>query len=542
MDHRRDWEKMREGIIGFGESSNRKSYFPELQNKISELESAREQLRLSEQNLRALFNTISDAIFIHRLDGTILEANEAMFTLYGVSESTFKSFTIKDYSSTSANNPPATSIYKELEHKQTMIFDWKARRPLDNTTFDVEVAIRPFNWFGEATIVAVVRDVTERKQLEEMLRQSQKMDAVGQLAGGVAHDFNNMLAGILGAAELLKLNIDSGQSENRELINIIQTSASRAADLTKKLLVFSRKDFGPKSVIDLADIVSDTVAILSHTIDRNIIISVNATEFSPMILGNASLIQNMLMNLAINASHAMPHGGKLSFMIKEVDVDPEQCKNSEFTIIPGCYISIDITDTGCGIEPHHIIHIFEPFFTTKEQGRGTGLGLASVYGGIKEHNGAIKVHSVVGAGSTFTLLFPKSMTNAIIPHRTEDIQGKGTILVVDDESVVRLTTKLLLESLGYTVITAENGYEGMLYFIAHSNEIDLVIMDMIMPVMGGKEAIAKIHSCKPTIPIIIATGFTNEEDLHSLNDRKRTQLLRKPFGRKELSEALSKAF
>lgn len=389
----------------------------------------------------------------------------------------------------------------------------------------------------------VTRDITEirriqneREKLKERLHQSQKMEAIGQLGGGVAHDFNNALGGIMGIAELLRSQ-NFSKDEQNDFLGIIITTCTRAADLTRKLLMFSRKESRANAAVDCVKIVSDSVALLEHTIDKNISVSIENHAAHSSIVGDASLLQNALMNMGINASHAMPNGGKLTFTLKNLELDKEYCEFSPFEIQPGEYLEIAIRDTGCGMPPEVLSRIFEPFFTTKEQGKGTGLGMAAVYGTIKEHNGAITVNSEVGAGTVFRVYLPIIAETVRSEAQTEElVTGTGTVLVIDDEELIRFIASSLLKTLGYQVIVADNGLEGVNAFREMAGQIDLIILDMIMPVMGGREAFHRLREIRSDIPIVIASGFAKEEDMAELKKLGANGFLNKPFRKVELAQ------
>ncbi len=409
----------------------------------------------------------------------------------------------------------------------------------------VDFSLRPlYAESGELTlIIAESQDITteknalkQKEKLNEQLHQSQKMEAVGQLAGGIAHDFNNALGGIVGAAELLKTG-DLSPSEQEEYIELILTAGERAGDLTHKLLLFSRKGNKVSTVVDCVKIVNETVALLKHTINKNISVTMDSRAVQTSVVGDDSQLQNAIMNMAINASHAMPNGGELSFTLENLELDAEYCEISPFEIAPGEYLEIAIRDTGTGMTPEVQSRIFEPFFTTKEAGKGTGLGMSAVYGTVQEHNGAITVNSEVGTGTVFRIYFP--VTTETVKREIERdtiVGGTGTILVIDDEELIRITASALLVNLGYKVILATNGLEGVTTFQEAKDEIDLVILDMIMPIMGGREAFLKLREIDPTIPVIIASGFAKEEDMSALKSQGVNGFLNKPFRRAELAE------
>ncbi len=383
-------------------------------------------------------------------------------------------------------------------------------------------------------------DVSNKIKLEEQLRQTQKMNVVGQLAGGVAHDFNNSLMGIIGAAELLKLGTAS-LSEREEYLQMILTAANRAGDLTKKLLLFSHKAHRASTVVDLAGIVEDTVALLRRTIDKGIEVMVVNEADRTMVVGDDSLLQNCFMNLGINASHAILKEGSLTFTLVNRVLDREFCSGSSFKIAPGEYLEVSVRDTGHGMSPEIVSRIFEPFFTTKEQGRGTGLGLAGVYGTVVDHHGALDVDSEVGVGTVFRLYFPLAAGQASVVSREDAAtHGTGTILLADDEELIRVTTKALLEGLGYKVIIAENGVQCVARFQENRPNVDLVLLDMVMPIMGGRDAFKRIRAIDPLIPVIIASGFSKEEDLESAREQGVSGFLNKPFRRVELSLTVAK--
>lgn len=393
----------------------------------------------------------------------------------------------------------------------------------------------------------ILMDITDKKfaeekqmKLTEQLMHSQKMDAIGQLAGGVAHDFNNVLAAILGSAEMLKLS-QLPKEKEIDFINVIINSAKRAGELTQKLLSFSRKGAKASTPIDCLKVVSDTVSLLKHTLNKNISISLESRADFMTIIGYDSNIQNALVNMGINASHAMPDGGYLIFTLQNLVLDEEYCSASPFDIKPGTYLEISVRDTGIGMSPEIMNRIFEPFFTTKEQGKGTGLGLSMVYGMVQEHEGSINVYSEPGSGTVFHIYFPVIQGSIKTEENTEEaIHGSGTILVIDDEELIRITASAILNSLGYTVILAENGEEGIKRYRENLDQIDLIILDMIMPVMGGRETFKHIREINISVPVIIASGFAKEEDMKVLRNQGVSGFLQKPFRRSDLADLMAK--
>lgn len=384
-------------------------------------------------------------------------------------------------------------------------------------------------------------DITERKRLSEQLAQAQKMEAIGQLAGGVAHDFNNSLAGIIGAAEVLRY--EAGAVEKREnLLDLIILAAERAGKLTQKLLAFSRKAPKASSPVDVLAIVKDVTEILARTLDRNIQIRVDAQAANTWVVGDDALLQNAFLNLGINAGHAMPAGGALGFKLMTRTLDGAFCDAVPFDLAPGDFLEIEVRDTGTGMSPEVRDRIFEPFFTTKEQGKGTGLGLSAVYGSVQDHHGAITVDSEPGRGTTFHIYLPLASRDQVTPAATAlPEEGTGTLLFIDDDDLLRVTGRAMLERLGYTVFTAEDGRAGIELFRARKGQIDLILLDMIMPAMGGREALARIRDLDPDIPVVMCSGFSKGDDLANLGEYALAGFLHKPFRGVELAQVVARA-
>ncbi len=389
---------------------------------------------------------------------------------------------------------------------------------------------------------AVIRidDVTREKKLEEQLSQSQKMDAIGQLAGGIAHDFNNMLGGIMGAAELLKLPKRNIDQKGIELVDLILIASKQAADLTAKLLALGHKSKVFSTVVDIHKIIDDTIAILNRTIDRKIKLILTKEAESHNVIGNSSSLQNILLNLGINAAHAMTDSGIIQIKTKNSKLDKSYCEFSPFDIKPGEYIEIEIRDSGCGISSENMKKIFEPFFTTKDQGKGSGLGLAAVYGTVKSHQGAVTIDSLLNVGTSFHVFLPCSKKTADPEHSDVEIQyGTGQILLIDDEKIIRKTGKGMLEEMGYKVITAKNGKEGVDVYRNMYKEIDIIIMDMIMPEMNGREAFLKMKEINKNCKVIIASSFAKKEVLDELDKADLSGFISKPFNYPEMGKLIS---
>lgn len=382
----------------------------------------------------------------------------------------------------------------------------------------------------------------EQAKIQEHMQQVQKLEAIGQLAGGVAHDFNNLLVGILGYSNLLKLESERG-TLTYDAARTIEKAAERAAELTQQLLGFARRGKHQNVQVNMHTLIQEALRLLGRTMDKNIRITQKLSAAKPLVMGDPSQLQQVLLNLAVNARDAMPDGGRLLVESSMKVLDETFCRTHPGAVT-GHYLMIQVTDTGCGIPAEISGRIFEPFFTTKEQGKGTGLGLAMVYGIIKNHGGYITVESLVGSGSTFCIYLPCAMEPEIT---TADIEppapnmGTGNVLVVDDEEVVRKVSRQMLERLGYSVRTFSSGFEAMQFFAEHSREVNLVLLDMLMPEMSGQETFRRMKQVDPQVRAILFSGYGLNEKAQEIMDEGMLGFLHKPFNLKELSEALSSA-
>lgn len=357
-------------------------------------------------------------------------------------------------------------------------------------------------------IIGVNRDITEQKKLEEKIRQSQKIEIVGQLAGGVAHDFNNILTAIIGYANLLLMKLEPGDP-SRGYVDQILASSERAADLTHSLLAFSRNQVINPVLIDINKVVADIKKILERVIGEDVQLKVTTSDKPLTVRVDKSQIEHVLMNLATNARDAMPRGGVLRITTEQGTIAGRFVENNLDDNVEN-YAVITVSDDGSGMDKATQERIFEPFFTTKEVGKGTGLGLAMVYGAVKQHNGFINVYSEPGLGSIFKIYLPLAGMRAPAAQKKKmpPPTGTETILLIEDDSLVRQVTKQMMESFGYSVIESLDGPEAIALFRAQKDRIDLVVSDMIMPKMNGKEVYYELKKIKPDVKILFVSGYT----------------------------------
>jgi len=382
-----------------------------------------------------------------------------------------------------------------------------------------------------AGMLFIFRDITERKQLEAQLIQAQKMEAVGTLAGGIAHDFNNNLQGIFACTEILLMSKDEKHPDYAKL-KTIEKSVERASNLTKQLLVFGRKMDNRFEPVDLNHEIRQVSNILDRTIPKMISIKLDLDNSIRLINADPGHLEQVMMNLGVNARDAMPDGGSLFFKTEEIVLDEKYCAANP-CFKTGVYILLSVSDTGCGIQDDALEHIFEPFFTTKKKGKGTGLGLSMVYGIVKDHGGNIICTSVPGKGTTFKLYFP--IAESMVKMKTEVEAGtliKGnneTILLVDDEETNRELGKEILEGFGYHTITAMDGESALTCYRENKDRIDLIIMDLIMPGMGGAACLREIMKFDPEARVIIASGFTSDKTMLDSLKYAAKDFINKPY-------------
>jgi len=389
-----------------------------------------------------------------------------------------------------------------------------------------------------------VEDITERLNLEAQLFQSQKMESVGQLAAGVAHDFNNMLTIIQGHSGMLMARPNL-PTELFDSAQAIYFASERAAGLTRQLLMFSRKNVMQRKQLDLRDVVGNMIKLLKRSLGETVTLDFKPPTEVPVVYADAGMLEQVVMNLAVNARDAMPRGGTLT-----ISVNPVAIAESYAHVHPeariGQFVCLRVSDTGMGMEAAVINRIFEPFFTTKEVGKGTGLGLATVYGIVKQHDGWIEVTSEVGKGSTFNVFLPASSATAEAKHDTDPAAfvrgGKETILVVEDEPVLRDMAHLILEECGYRILSASNGPEALAVWEQKHLIVDLLLTDMVMPKgISGVELAEKLLANKPGLKVIFASGYTVDEVSEAFLEKNNARFLQKPYTRITLARAVRQA-
>ena len=406
--------------------------------------------------------------------------------------------------------------------------------------FPIEASISQVNAEGHKLYTVIIRDISEKKRLEAQFLRAQRMESIGTLAGGIAHDLNNVLSPILTAVELLQLRLPDESSQR--LLNILHTNAIRGSEMVKQVLSFARGMEGEYTPLQPKHLVKEIIKILADTLPKNIEISSSVSPDLWNVVGDATQLHQVLMNLCVNARDAMPEGGELRIEAENVEIDEHYARmNGEAK--PGSYVSISVIDNGLGIPEHNLSKIFDPFFTTKEQGQGTGLGLSTVAGIVRSHGGLVTVYSEVGRGSEFEVYLPAVKTPhspAVPPVRPDLPAGNGElILVVDDENAIREIAKETLRTFGYQVLTANDGTEALALFAQHQGQVACVITDMMMPFMDGPATIRALRKLDPKLPIIATSGLKADGKAAEAAHLGVTAFLPKPYTAAALLKTLA---
>jgi len=504
---------------------------------ISSMKRTEEELRNARAYNANIINSMPSILLGVNQDGIINQWNLKAEKAFGISSSDILGKSLKEVLPNLA--PEILNIKKAITDKEVIFFNYENRVNEKLIRYE-EITIYPLIQNGVEGAVVRIDDVSKQHFLQEQLMQSQKMDAIGQLAGGIAHDFNNMLGGIIGSAEMLATMIPETE-DSKLYFGLLSKSAEHASELASKLLAFSRFKSVKSRSIDLSEIINDVVDILKNTIDRRITIVTDIKSSYSLVNGDSALLQSVFLNLGINASQAIEKGGEIKFCLSNVELSKNYCESSVFDLKEGHYIDIEVSDTGNGIPLEDQSRIFEPFFTTKEVGKGTGLGLSAAYGTVRQHKGAITVYSEINRGTVFHIYLPvhEGARDMAVDLGETPLKGIGTILLVDDEEILRKTGYSLLSSCGYKVITASDGQDAVNLFRTNVDSIDLVILDLVMPRMNGKDCFIQLRVLKPSIPIIVSSGFSRGDDIDELLTLGFSGFIEKPFKIGKLSKLVS---
>ncbi len=494
------------------------------------------ELRRSEARYRSLVQSSVYGIYRSSLEGRFLDVNPALITMlgYGSVEEVLLLDPERDVFAQAEEHERLIDEFRRSGRLDGFEVKWKRK---DGRAITVRISGRAVSSADEPADVleAIAEDVTDRRALEDQFRQAQKMEAVGRLAGGVAHDFNNLLMVISGYAEVILTQVDPAEPLH-EKGRAIQLAADRATTLTRQLLAFSRKQLLELKVVDVNAIVRDMERLLRPLIGENIDLVTFLSPEPAHTRADAGQLEQVIMNLVVNAKDAMPAGGRLTLRTENVVVDDNHRRSPQF-IRPGRYVTLQVSDTGTGMDRETQSRIFEPFFTTKEKGKGTGLGLSTVYGIVKQSGGYVMVQSELGQGTTFQIYLPlvegaAEKTSVTVP---EAIGGTETILLVEDEESVRQLVRDTLSAKGYQVLEGENGEAGILMAAQHRGKIDLIITDVVMPGMGGREMVEELVKARPGTKVLYLSGYTEDAIINEGSIDTATAFLQKPFTLQSLS-------
>jgi PAS domain S-box-containing protein len=503
-----------------------------------ERKSAEEKLRESDARSRVLIEQLPAVLWTVDNNLRFTSAVGAGLARLGLRPNQIVGITLPEYFETTDPTFPPIAAHRRASTGEPSTFhvEWKDGsyachvEPLRDAAGEVYGAI------------CMALDITDRKQLEEQFRQAQKMEAVGRLAGGIAHDFNNLLMVIQGYADLLTDRLASADPLRRNAEQI-QTAAQRATSLTQQLLAFSRKQMLAPKILGVHSVVSDMEKILRRLIGEDIELRVSAAPDLWLVRADRSQIEQVIMNLAVNARDAMPTGGRLTIETANVELDGSFA-HSPTVLAPGKYVMLAVTDSGCGMDSKTQAHIFEPFFTTKEKGKGTGLGLATVYGIVKQSGGYIWVYSEVGRGTTFKIYLPREQGSGAVTGRDrpgeigESLKGSEVVLLVEDEAGVRELAREYLQLSGYTVLEARDGHVALELATMHAGPIHLLMTDVVMPGISGRELAQRVVKIRPEIKILYMSGYTDQAVAHQGILEGDAVLLQKPFSMATLATKL----
>jgi two-component system cell cycle sensor histidine kinase/response regulator CckA len=496
---------------------------------ITERRRVEEALRESEEKYRTILENIEDGYYEVDIAGKLTFFNDALCKLLGYPEDELMGMNDRQL----MDNETAKAVYQAFNSvyqtgKSVKALEHELIRK-DGTRRFVEVSASLMRGpTGEPVgFRGIIRDITGRRKLEEQLRQIQKMEAIGTLAGGIAHDFNNLLTPIGGFADLLMWKTPE-DSQQYEYLRQIKVAAGRAASLTSQLLTLARRVQVEVHPLNLNGVIREVIGLLGHTIDKAIAIEPHLADNLTTVEGDAGQLHQVLLNLCLNARDAMPDGGRLIIETQNVTLSEEEAQ-TELDLEAGQYVLLSVTDTGIGMDAETQQRLFEPFFTTKEEGRG--LGLAMVYGIVRGHDGAIHVYSEPGRGSTFKVYLPAASYPAedTALEEAEVVGGTETVLVVDDEEPVRALLQSILEEGGYTVLLAGDGIEATELYAELSTEIDLVVLDIVMPRMGGRETYERLREINPEVKVLLSSGYSKKGQARDILAAGARGFLQKPY-------------
>jgi two-component system, cell cycle sensor histidine kinase and response regulator CckA len=489
------------------------------------------ELAISEKWHRSIFNNATDGIIVLDRTGKIVNVNRMTCELHSFNREALIGVNIELLE--------AQDGREKLEERMSLILNGESliyeteHYKKDGSKVVLEVSSKALDIGGETYVQSFYRDITEKRKIQEQLMHSQKMESVGALAGGIAHNFNNILTSILGYSELLLEFSDLADAAKQRVRNI-ESAARKAGVMVSKLLSFARRDSHEVLPLNLHDVINDSAKLLEGVLDKRIGLKVILSDLmSPVIEGDPNQLEQVIMNLMVNARDAMPEGGLITIQTSFTEIEEDRLKTNAY-IKPGQYIALKVSDTGHGIPRDIIEKIFDPFFTTKEKGKGTGLGLATVYGIVKDHKGYISVQSEVGKGTIFDIYLPVSrkVVHQILRPQIHTTEGHENILLVDDDKDVLNLIRDILETYGYTVLPVNNSLTAVDIFKKQANSIQLVITDIMMPLMEGNELIKSIKQIKPEVKIIAVSGYT--DNAVNQKDWMIDAFIKKPFEKIEM--------
>ncbi len=509
---------------------------------VTERTRTEQALNASERKYRSIVQNMNDALYVHEFSGRILDVNDRACQMLGYERGQIMGRNVMDFSAPESQGSAATLLARLLADGSAVFEVMQVRA--DGSTFPVEVSTKVVSTEGNGLLQAVVRDLTERARaeaerasLEEQLRQAQKMEAVGRLAGGIAHDFNNLLTVITGNVEMC-LDLAARDRNLRAYLDEIGHASRRAASLTAQLLAYSRRQILQPRIVNLGSLVAGMVGMLQRLLGEDVSIHTRLPEALGMVRVDPGRIEQVIMNLAINSRDAMPQGGILTIQTSDVVLGEEDARELRGAP-PGQYMLLSISDTGTGMDTATLERLFEPFFTTKETGKGTGLGLATVYGIVKQSEGHIACESEVGRGTTFRIYLPRVRTDPAESEQAEITTasprgGQETILLVEDDEPVRRLVTSVFEARGYTVLNAESGGDALAALSTFQGAPDLLVTDVVMPGMNGKEVAREVQGRHPGISVLFISGYAENAIAHHGVLDPGVHFIQKPFTSAEL--------